>query len=155
MKSVFRLALTPAVAPRRGRIIGQCSPSPVIVGRAPAEGPSGVRTLHVLVVSNHWRKPQNVTFGGIWVDRQIAALQRLGVRVSTFDIGTSHSPLALWGKWHQLRSFVRKSRPNIVHARYGTLVALLSVCSGAPAAITFAGSDLLPGAGIGRARTYA
>jgi len=95
-----------------------------------------------------------VTFAGIWADRQISALRDVGVRVSTFDIGTSHSPLRLWRKWRELRRVVRDSRPDIVHARYGTLVAVLTVCSGAPTVITFAGSDLLPGAGISRLRTY-
>jgi teichuronic acid biosynthesis glycosyltransferase TuaC len=110
--------------------------------------------VHVLVVSNHWKKQDNVTFAGIWADRQISALRDIGVRVSTFDIGTSHSPLRLWRKWRELRRVVRDSRPDMVHARYGTLVALLSTCSGAPAVLTFAGSDLLPGAGISRLRTY-
>jgi glycosyltransferase involved in cell wall biosynthesis len=118
-------------------------------GRNPTWNP-----VHVLVVSNHWKKQDNVTFAGIWADRQISSLRDIGVRVSTFDIGTSHSPLRLWRKWRELRRMVRNSRPDMVHARYGTLVAVLSVCSGAPAVITFAGSDLLPGAGISRLRTY-
>jgi glycosyltransferase involved in cell wall biosynthesis len=121
----------------------------VETGRNPGRDP-----VHVLVVSNHWKKENNVTFAGIWADRQISALQDIGVRVSTFDIGTSHSPLRLRRKWRELREAVRDSRPDIVHARYGTLVAVLSVCSGVPAVITFAGSDLLPGAGISRLRTY-
>jgi len=121
----------------------------VQTGRNPGRDP-----VHVLVVSNHWKKEDNVTFAGIWADRQISALRDIGVRVSTFDIGTSHSPLRLWRKWRELRGVVRDSRPDVVHARYGTLVAVLSVCSGAPAVITFAGSDLLPGAGISRIRTY-
>ena len=114
----------------------------------------GPEPVHVLVVSNHWKKQDNVTFAGVWADRQISALRDIGVRVSTFDIGTSHSPLRLWRKWRELRGVVRDSRPDMVHARYGTLVAVLSVCSGVPAVITFAGSDLLPGAGISRLRTY-
>ena len=51
------------------------------------------RPCHVLVVSNHWKKADNRTFAAVWVDRQVTALRALGVEVSTFDIGSSHSQI--------------------------------------------------------------
>ena len=110
--------------------------------------------LRVLVVSNHWKKKENKTFGGVWVDRQVTALKNLGVEVHTHDIGTSHAPRHLWEQWRLLRSEVRRLQPHVVHARYGTITASLCVFSGAPSVITYAGSDLLPGAGISFLRTW-
>jgi teichuronic acid biosynthesis glycosyltransferase TuaC len=108
---------------------------------------SNSRPLHVLVVSNHWSKTDNNTNGSIWVDRQVNALRKLGVQVSTFNIGHEHAPTKVFRKWRELRQTVRRLQPDLVHARYGTLVGTLSVSSGAPSVITYAGSDLLPGAG--------
>ena len=112
------------------------------------------RPCHVLVVSNHWKKADNKTFAAVWVDRQVTALRALGVEVSTFDIGSSHSPGDLWAAWKGLRAEVRRLRPDLVHARYGTITAMLCVWSGCRSLITYAGSDLLPGAGISWVRTW-
>jgi glycosyltransferase involved in cell wall biosynthesis len=94
-----------------------------------------------------------VSHSSIWVDRQIEALRALGVRVTTFDIGRSHSPVSLWQKLRELRQEVKHLKPDLVHARYGTLVAMLSVFSDCPTVITYQGSDLLSGeGGISRLR---
>lgn len=108
--------------------------------------------MHVLIVSNHWglQEPSShpgPAHGSIWVDRQIKAVRDLGVRVGTFDIGRSHSPLCLWRKLRELRRQVKELKPDLVHGRYGTLVATLSVFSGGPTVITYQGSDLLRGEG--------
>jgi teichuronic acid biosynthesis glycosyltransferase TuaC len=110
--------------------------------------PRSHKPMRVLVVSNHWSKKDNPTFGGVWADRQITALRKLGIEVDTFDLGTSHSPLHLFRRLSALRQQVKSTNPDIVHARYGTLVSLVSVFSGAKTIITYAGSDLLRGAGI-------
>jgi teichuronic acid biosynthesis glycosyltransferase TuaC len=102
---------------------------------------------HVLVVSNHWKVKSNPTNGSIWVDRQVTALKKLGVQVSTFDVGTSHAPWNVFRKWKQLRHEVQRIQPDLVHARYGSMVGMVSAYSGAPSVITYAGSDLLVGAG--------
>src|SRR3954466_13927374 len=100
---------------------------------------------HVLVVSNHWKVKENPTNGSIWVDRQVNALRKLGVQVSTFDVGTSHAPWNVFSKWKALRREVRRIQPDLVHARYGSMVGMVSACSGVPSVITYAGSDLLIG----------
>src|SRR5262249_45257087 len=106
--------------------------------------------LHVLVVTNHWDVPGAAPF----IDRQVASLIDAGVKVSRFNIGTSHSPLHLFRKWRALQKEVRGLNPLLVHARYGTIVAALSVLAGRPALITFNGSDLLPGASVSAVRTH-
>jgi glycosyltransferase involved in cell wall biosynthesis len=108
--------------------------------------------LHVLVVSNHWDHRKKAPAAGVFVDRQVASLRKAGVKISTFDISTSHSPLNLFIRWMKLYAQVQRLKPDIVHARYGTIVAALTVLSARPAVITFCGSDLNPGASVSRLR---
>jgi teichuronic acid biosynthesis glycosyltransferase TuaC len=107
---------------------------------------------HVLTVSNHWSRKNS--HAGIFVDRQIRALRGLGVRISTFDSGLSHSPIKLFRKWLELRRTVQELKPDLVHARYGSMVALLSVLSGCRTVLTYCGSDLHAGAGTSRLRAW-
>jgi teichuronic acid biosynthesis glycosyltransferase TuaC len=108
--------------------------------------------LHVLVVSNHLEAKKKSPFTGIFVDRQIASLKQLGVRISIFDIGTSHSPVHIVRKCLELRRQVRQIDPDLVHGQYGTIVGMLTVLAGRPAVISFCGSDLQTGASISRLR---
>jgi glycosyltransferase involved in cell wall biosynthesis len=107
---------------------------------------------HVLVVSNHWAEKQSVPSAGVFVDRQISSLRKTGVRISTFDIGLSHSPIHIVRKWLELRRFVQRLNPDLVHGRYGTIVGILAAFAGKPAVITFCGGDLLAGASVSRVR---
>jgi teichuronic acid biosynthesis glycosyltransferase TuaC len=104
--------------------------------------------MHVLVISNHWDVPGSAPF----IDRQIAALKLAGLTVSTFNLGTGHSPLHLLRKWWSLRQTVNNLNPGLIYTRYGTIVAATAAFSGLPAVVTFAGSDLLPGASVSRIR---
>lgn len=110
--------------------------------------------MHILVIANHWSKVDKETYAGAFVDRQIASLRQAGVQISTFDLGTSYSPITLLKRWVELRRTLAREDINLVHARYGTLVAIFSVLSGLPTVITYVGSDMLPGAGISLSRTY-
>jgi teichuronic acid biosynthesis glycosyltransferase TuaC len=107
---------------------------------------------HVLVVSNYFEVQKHSPAAGIFVDRQIASLERAGVKISTFDIGNSHSPLRLLYKWIQLRRRVRQVSPDLVHGQYGTIVGLLTAFAGRPAVISFCGGDLQPGASVSSLR---
>lgn len=109
--------------------------------------------MRILVVSNHWGRSDTKTFAGHFVDRQINSLREIGCQISTFDVGINHSPRVLIQKLRQLQK--QSLNVDLVHARYGTIVAILSVFSGKPTIITFAGSDILPGASISKFRTYA
>lgn len=108
--------------------------------------------MRILAVSNHWGVKDNKTYAGYFVDRQIKSLRKIGYEVDCFDVGINHSPWLVFRRLLALREQARSV--DIVHARYGTLVAFLSVLSGKPTIITFAGSDLLPGASISKLRTY-
>jgi glycosyltransferase involved in cell wall biosynthesis len=83
-------------------------------------------------------------------------LKKAGVKISAFDIGTSHSPFHILSKWIQLRRTVRELCPDLVHAQYGTIVGFLSAFAGRPAVISFCGSDLIPSApSVSLLRMYA
>jgi teichuronic acid biosynthesis glycosyltransferase TuaC len=110
--------------------------------------------LRVIVASNHWQLVAAPPYGGVFVDRQVAALAAQGVAVETFDVGLSHAPLALARKVFELRRAARTGAADVVQARYGTVVAAVAVAAGRPAVITFCGSDLLPGASVSFLRTW-
>ncbi len=102
------------------------------------------KSLHVLVVSNHWEAQKTILpYAGVFVDSQVKSLRRAGVTISTFDIGYSHSPFNLLRKWVNLRSEVRKLQPNLIHAQNGSIVVMLSGFLGAPVVLSFFGPDLL------------
>lgn len=112
------------------------------------EAPRNMESLHVMIISNHFEAKNKSPFMGIFVDRQIASLKQLGVRVSTFDIGVSHSPVHIVRKWLELRQQVRQADPDLVHGQYGTIVGLLTAFAGRSAVISFCGSDLQSGASV-------
>lgn len=117
--------------------------------------PPPQKGLHVLVISNHWGLKASFPWAGIFADRQIGSLQKAGVRISTFDIGHSLSPLHILKKWSELRRLVRNLNPDIVHGRSGTVVGFTATFSGKPAVITFIGGDLLGGPSVSsKARQY-
>ena len=107
---------------------------------------------HVLVVSNHWGAKAFTPSVGIFVDRQIVSLEKVGVRVDTFDIGTSHSPIHLVKRWLELRRVVRRLNPDLVHAQYGTIVGFLSAFVSKPVVISYCGNDLQAGASVSMIR---
>lgn len=109
---------------------------------------SAVKAPHVLIVSNHWGAKNLSPSAGIFVDRQIVSLEGVGVKISTFDIGLSHSPIGLIKKWLELRKLVRMLNPDLLHGRYGTIVGFVTAFVGKPSVISFCGGDLLLGASI-------
>lgn len=113
---------------------------------------NNMESLHVMVVSNHFEAKKHSPFMGIFVDRQNASLKRAGVRITTFDIGTSHSLVHILSKWLELRRQVRKVAPDLVHGQYGTIVGILTVIAGKPAVISFCGGDLQSGHSVSSLR---
>lgn len=114
--------------------------------------PEDFRLPHVLIVSNHFEAQGQLPHAGVFVDRQITSLKQTGARVSTFDIGTSHSPVHIFRRWLELRRQVRKVDPDLIHGQYGTIVGILTAFAGKPAIISFCGSDLLPGSPVSSLR---
>lgn len=109
---------------------------------------------HVLVVTNHWGEKASIPWAGIFVERQIASLERAGVRVTTFDIGRSHSLTHIVGKWLELRKLAHRLDPDLVHAQYGTITGFVSTFLSKPTVISYCGNDLLDGASIPNGRKY-
>ena len=110
--------------------------------------------LKILFVGNYGSAKARDGCAGIFVERQARSLRNLSVVVELFDIGAGHSVPALLGSWRRLRRAARETRPDLLHAQYGTIVALVSVLTLHPTVITFGGSDLLPGASISLPRTW-
>lgn len=110
--------------------------------------------MRVLFVTNYLEHLAAQPYAGIFSQRQAESLRRLGVEIEFFDLGRSFSPIRLWKKWRELRALVRASRPSVVHAQYGTVVALVSALAGGRSLITFCGSDVLPGASVSFVRTW-
>lgn len=113
-----------------------------------------VNTPLVLMISNHWGAKGASPSAGIFVDRQIASLEKIGVRVATFDIGTSHSPIRILKKWMEIRLLVKQIDPDLVHAQYGTITGFVSAFVGKPSIISYCGNDLQPGASISKFRMH-
>ncbi len=108
--------------------------------------------LRVLAISGHWSAKTQRPGAAIFVDRQLDSLRKLGVEVSTFDIGTSHNPFIIKRKWIEFRQLVKENKPHLVHGQYGTITGFLAAFSGAPSVVSFCGSDLLPGASVSTIR---
>ncbi len=112
--------------------------------------------LHVLIISNHWGLKASRPSVGIFVDRQVASLERAGVRISIFDIGNNYWPPHILRKWREIRRLVNKLNPDLVHGRYGTVVGFLAALAGKPVVISFCGGDLLGGPSVSsKLRQYA
>lgn len=80
---------------------------------------------------------------GLFVTRQISSLIHVGIDVCTFSLVSRTSPLVIVKEYIRLRSQIRRFRPHLIHAHYGTVTSLLcAVSSRVPLVITFRGSDL-------------
>jgi len=101
-----------------------------------------------LVVSNHWEQKGKYSFAGIFVDRQVDSLKRMGLKVSIFDVGVHQSAICSFRRLLNLRQIVQQVKPDLLHAQYGTLVALVAAFGGKPLVISFCGNDLQPGATV-------
>lgn len=110
--------------------------------------------LHVLIVSNHWSLKEQYPSAGVFVDRQIASLKQMGVKISTYDVGTNYTPLCILRNWMQLRKNIRRLHPDIIHAQYGTVVGFVTALSGEPVVISFCGADLIPSATVSPMRRF-
>jgi teichuronic acid biosynthesis glycosyltransferase TuaC len=111
-------------------------------------------TCHVLAISNHWHAKKSNSAAGIFVDRQLLSLKDVGVRITTFDVGTRHSLARILENWVKIRCITKQLCPDLIHAQYGTVVAFLSVSAGKPTIISFCGADLLPSASVSLARRF-
>jgi glycosyltransferase involved in cell wall biosynthesis len=89
----------------------------------------------------------------IFARRQVASLARAGVVTETVYLRSRTNPLVLAREALRIRRLARTFLPDVIHAHYGTVTAMLCACvSPVPLIITFRGSDLNPVNVKGRAR---
>ncbi len=99
------------------------------------------RALRVIAVIPS--EPEGAGF--IFAKRQVDALEEAGVAVERFFLRSRLSPFVLMAELRRFRRIVRRSRPHIVHAHFGTMTAFFcAVATTAPLVITYRGSDVNP-----------
>ncbi len=80
----------------------------------------------------------------IFARRQAESLVRLGLGVEMFHLRSRTSPVVMFREFLRFRKTIRASRPQVIHAHYGTVTGLFAALgSGSiPLVITYRGSDL-------------
>jgi teichuronic acid biosynthesis glycosyltransferase TuaC len=107
-----------------------------LAGPGNAGGSKPLRVLAIIPGSE-----QGTSF--IFAKRQMAKIRDLGVDVRFFWLGERLSPMGLLSEWNRLKRVIADVDPDVVHAHYGTVTALVSALTGRrPFVITFRGSDL-------------
>src|SRR5262245_20061224 len=97
-------------------------------------------TLRVLAVIPGSGKAGSMIFAR----RQLNSLRTLNVDSHPFFLNAGHSPRRLFKRWLDLRREIAHLKPDLIHAHYGTITALLCALATTrvPLVITFRGSDL-------------
>jgi teichuronic acid biosynthesis glycosyltransferase TuaC len=92
----------------------------------------------------------------IFAKRQMADVRGLGVDVRYFWLGERTSPWGLAAEWARLRRSIAAADPDVVHAHYGTVTALVTALAGVrPLVVTYRGSDLNGTPAVSRLRSLA
>jgi teichuronic acid biosynthesis glycosyltransferase TuaC len=111
----------------------------------PSRAPSAAAPLRVLAVVPGAEDGPSFIFA----KRQMADVSALGVEVRWFWLAERTSPWGVAREWVRLRRAIADLRPDVVHAHYGTVTALLAaLAGGAPLVVTYRGSDLNGAAGV-------
>lgn len=77
------------------------------------------------------------------VRRQVASLANLGVTESSIFFHSRLSPIGILKQIFAIRRCVRRFRPHVIHAHFGTITSIVcAVSARTPLVITFRGSDL-------------
>ncbi len=112
--------------------------------------PGASRPLRVLAVIPGSEERSSFIFAR----RQMSMVAELGVDVRTFWLGERTSPRGIVGELGRLRRAIAELAPDIVHAHYGTVTALVAALAGGPPlVVTFRGSDLNGSAGVSGSRS--
>ena len=90
----------------------------------------------------------------IFAKRQVVSLARVGAVVEAIYLSSRTDPRVIAHDALRIRRVARSFRPDLIHAHYGTVTALLCACvTPVPLVITFRGSDLNPAGLAGPARS--
>lgn len=84
---------------------------------------------------------EKVGSGMIFAKRQIKSIERSGVASLEFYF-ENRSTSRLPSQWLKLHKLVRRHRPHLIHAHFGTITSLISIFHSVPLIVTFRGSDL-------------
>ncbi len=86
----------------------------------------------------------------IFVQRQAESLRREGIEVHSFYLRSRTSLRALVREADRFRGELRRLRPDLVHAHFGTMTAMFAAlaAAGTPLVITYRGGDLNRGQGM-------
>lgn len=127
---------------------GRRSPSVEVAGSlVDAERP-----LRVLALIPGSPRGSNMVFAR----RQCEALNRAGQEVEIFYLDSRTNPVRIGRVMRGLARRVRDFRPDVVHAHYGTMTALIGLlCAPGRLVITFRGSDLNPSRAVSPLRSWA
>lgn len=79
----------------------------------------------------------------LFVKKQIQSLKNEGINIQEFYLSSRTTPISIIREFFRFRKIIKKIKPNIIHAHYGTMTSFFCA-SGAmiPLVITFHGSDL-------------
>lgn len=81
----------------------------------------------------------------IFCRRQAESVSAEGTPVEAFYLASRTSPVDLFKEFRRFRSEIKRFRPAMIHAQYGTVTALFcALATGLPLVITYRGSDLNP-----------
>jgi teichuronic acid biosynthesis glycosyltransferase TuaC len=98
-------------------------------------------------------KAEGCTF--IFSRRQIACMESSGVKTRSFFLVSRTSIPILIAEYRRLRREIKSFLPDIIHAQFGTMSAMICACASTrPLVITFRGSDLNPSVDIGPLRSW-
>lgn len=92
----------------------------------------------------------------VFVRRQVAAIADTGVECPVFFLESRTQPRAILAALRQLRAEIRRIQPDIIHAQFGTVTALVAALAAErPLVITYRGSDLNPDTSVSGLRSFA
>lgn len=107
-----------------------------------------MRVLHV--IPGRADDPVGMAF----VRRQIQGIAAQGIDCRDFFLAARASPIDILAAIRRLRRTIKESTPDVVHAHYGTVTALVAVlATRRPVIATYRGSDLNPDPSVSRLRS--
>lgn len=98
--------------------------------------------LRVLVLTSEWPSNQYPT-SGVFVQRQVAALQSIGVQINVLPFRGHGNPLNYLGAFFRMNYELGRHKYDLIHAHFGQAGFLACLQNHCPTLITFHGSDLL------------
>jgi glycosyltransferase involved in cell wall biosynthesis len=97
--------------------------------------------MRVLMVTSEYPTPDR-PYLGIFVHRQVEALQRAGVEVDVLNFWSRANPLNHFKAWQELTVRLRTQSYDVIHAQFGHTLPICVMQRRIPVVVTFRGDDL-------------